>query len=157
MDIPTPPAPPIARRRAILAELAALRDPQQRLQWIVERARTRLPLPESARTDAHRVQGCMARLWWVAEPRGNRWHLAADSDAVTLKALVGLIAECYDGETSHGILDDPPDFLERLGLLRQLAENRRATVLRVARSLVQQAMESLPCPAPAPPCPGPLP
>ena len=134
---------PIDRRRALLSQVAALRDPQERLQWLVERARQRSSLPAEARTDACRVHGCMARLWWVAELRDGRWHLAADSDAVTLKAIVGLIAECYDDETSAGIVADPPDFLEGLGLLRQLAENRRATVLRVVHVMVEAARNEM--------------
>ncbi len=132
-----------ARRRRLLAELEALRDPQERLQWAVERARLRPPLPDSLKTEACRVAGCQVRVWWIAERKGDQWHLAADSDAVTLKALLGLLADCYDGESSSGIASNPPDFLERLGLLRQLAENRRATVLRVAHGLVARATSDL--------------
>lgn len=139
MDHPLHPDAPSSRRRNILSALEALNDPQQRLQWVVERARNKPPLPAAARTDACRVAGCQVRTWWNASCRDRRWTLAADSDAVTLKALLGLLAECYDGESSQGIVADPPDFLERLGLLRQLAENRRATVLRVAQGLVAQA------------------
>lgn len=127
------------RRQRIVSALEALNDPQQRLQWVVERARSKPPLPDAARTDACRVVGCQVRTWWNAACHDHRWTLAADSDAVTLKALLGLLAECYDGESSQGIVADPPDFLERLGLLRQLAENRRATVLRVVQGLVAQA------------------
>lgn len=131
--------PPSERRRRILAELASLRDPQARLQWAVDRARQRPSLPDALRTEDRRVSGCQVRLWWVATLRGGAWALASDSDAATLKAMTGLLAECYDGETSQGILDDPPEFLEQLGLLRLLAENRRATVLRVAHGLVEAA------------------
>lgn len=134
---------PSERRARVIASLGSLRDPQARLQWAVEQARLRPGLPASLRIDAHRVAGCQVRLWWVAELQDGHWRLASDSDAATLKAMTGLLAECYDGETSRGIVEDPPGFLERLGLLAQLAENRRATVLRVARSLVDSAQAAL--------------
>lgn len=122
-------------REQLVAQLRALRDPQARFQWAVERARARVPLAEALRTEAHRVGGCQVRLWWVPEERGGRWWFDSDSDAVTLKAMTGLLAEAYSGDTRDGIEADPPRFLEELGLLRQLAENRRATVLRVAANL----------------------
>lgn len=144
MGLAHEPSPrPAERRQRLLAELEALRDPQARLQWAVDRARQRPPLPDALRTDDRRVQGCQVRLWWVARLEGETWRLASDSDAATLKAMTGLLAECYDGETSEGILAQPPEFLERLGLLRLLAENRRATVLRVAHGLVASAQAAL--------------
>lgn len=123
------------RRSAILDTLRALRDPQARFQWLVDRARVGPVLPDSLRTDAHRVTGCQVRLWWVAEERDGRLWFASDSDAVTLKAITGLLAECYCGETAEGVRSDPPRFLEEFGLLRLLAESRRATILRVSDSM----------------------
>lgn len=128
-------------RRELLATLAGIRDPQARLQWVVDRARNRPALPDVDRREEHRVSGCQVRLWWVAEFRDGRCWFRSDSDAVTLKALTGLLAECYSGESPAEVVADPPSFLGGLGLLRQLAESRRATVLRVAEGLVAFARE----------------
>jgi sulfur transfer protein SufE len=130
-----------AHRAWLISELKAIRDPQARFQWAVERARTRPALADELRVETHRVPGCQVRLWWVqAEVGGRRWF-ASDSDAVTLKALTGLLAEAYHGETIDGLIADPPVFLEPLGLLRQLAESRRATVLRVVAAMVDGSMQ----------------
>jgi cysteine desulfuration protein SufE len=129
------------RGRELLAPLAALRDPQARLAWLVERARRRPMLCQSLRTDAHRVQGCVVRLWFVASFRDGRCWFSTDSDAASLKAVIGLLCDFYDGGTPGEILACPPAFLERLGLLRQLAENRRATVARVADAIQQFARQ----------------
>lgn len=116
----------------LLRTLAGLRDPQARFAWAVERARIRPLLPEASRTDANRVEGCLVRLWFVPEFAGGRCWFRTDSDALTLKAMTGLVCELHDGATPDEILASGPDPLDTLGLLRQLAENRRATVLRVA-------------------------
>jgi cysteine desulfuration protein SufE len=121
-----------AHQDAMLAALSALRDPQARLAWAVEQAKRRAPLPDVLRTDTHRVEGCLVRLWFVPEFRDGRCWFQSDSDAVTLKAMVGLLCEWSDGATPEEILTRGSAPLDRLGLLRQLAENRRATVLRVA-------------------------
>jgi sulfur transfer protein SufE len=54
---------------------------------------------------------------------------------VTLRALVGLLGDLCQGETPESVSEARFDWMERLGLLRQLAESRRATVLRVMDQL----------------------
>lgn len=122
-------------RAEVFSTLKAIRDPQARFQWLVDRARLRPALPDVLRREEHRVTGCQVRLWWVRVERDGRRWFASDSDAVTLKALTGLLAECFSGEEMRVLKEEPVRFLEELGLLRQLAESRRATVLRVAGSM----------------------
>lgn len=134
-EIIAPPATPAARQEQLLATLARLRDPQARFMWAVERARQRPQLPEQLRVDTHRVTGCQVRLWLVAEFAGGRCRFRTDSDAVTLKAMTGLLCDlCSDGTPAEIVALDFA-FLDQLGLLRQLAENRRVTVLRVAEQI----------------------
>jgi cysteine desulfuration protein SufE len=128
-------ATPAARQEQLLATLARLRDPQARFMWAVERARQRPQLPEQLRVDAQRVTGCQVRLWFVAELADGRCRFRTDSDAVTLKAMTSLLCDlCSDGTPAEIVALDFA-FLDQLGLLRQLAENRRATVLRVAEQI----------------------
>ena len=114
-----------------IAVLSALKDPQARLGWLVDWARRLHPFPESLRRDEFRVSGCLVRLWWVPEFHSGRCWFRADSDAVSLKALTGFLASHYSGKTTAEILAGERAPLDRLGLLRHLADNRRATVLRV--------------------------
>lgn len=113
------------------AALRSRRDSQSRLAWLIEDARQQPPLPVERRTDDRLVPGCQVRLWWVPAWQEGRCWFGADSDAVSLKALVGLLCRVYHGARPDEILAAPPVWLEETGLLRQLAESRRATVLRV--------------------------
>jgi cysteine desulfuration protein SufE len=128
-----------AHQAACLAPFRERRDPQSRLSLAVERARSRPALPPEDRRTEWLVPGCQVRLWLVPEFRGGRCRYRVDSDAMTLKALAGLLAEVYSGFPPSEILALPADFLDELGLLRQLAESRRATVLRVADLIREHA------------------
>ena len=119
------------REQAAIAALTRIRDPQSRFAWLVERARERPLLPDALRTDAHRVEGCLVRIWFVPEIQDGRCVFQTDSDAVTLRALAGLWCALASGATPAELSRWQPDFFERLGLMRQLAESRRATVLRI--------------------------
>lgn len=116
----------------MIADLQRLRDPQSRFAWIVERTRGRPHLADSLRVDDHRVEGCLVRLWFVPEFREGRCWFQSDSDAVTLRALTGLWCDLANGASPAELAGWDPDFAERLGLMRQVAENRQATVRRVA-------------------------
>ncbi len=113
------------------AALAALKDPQARLSWLVEWARRQPALPAELRLDCHRVAGCQVRVWWIAELRDGRCWFRTDSDAVTLKALAGFLGHYYNGRRPSEIVTGPRSPLERLGLYRQLAESRQATLHRI--------------------------
>ncbi len=132
------------KQQELLAALTRLRDPQSRFAWAVEQARKRPPLPEDLRLEAHRVTGCQVRLWFVCEFRDGRCWFRTDSDAVTLKAMTGLLGELASGATPAELATLDFAFLDQLGLLRQLAENRRATVLRVADQLRAFALTHAP-------------
>ncbi len=115
--------------------LNQLRDPQQRFVYLVERARSREPLPERYRVDVHRVEGCQVRTWWVGEVRSGTCWFGLDSDAITLKAFGGFLCEQATSQSWDQQQNYQADLLDRWGVLRQLADNRRATVLRLAANI----------------------
>lgn len=124
-----------SHRAELTVRLAGIRDPQARLAWVLEQARLRPHLPEALRQEQHRVTGCLVRLWFVPEFRDGRCWFQSDSDAVSLRALTGLLCALANGGEPAEVAQFDHVFLEQLGLLRQLAESRRATVLRVAEMI----------------------
>ncbi len=140
-DMPAPTT--LAGRQSRLeAQLRALRDPQARFGFLVERARTQPPLPDALRLDNHRVAGCQVRLWLVPKFQDGHCRFRCDSDAVTLRAFVGVLCELTDALPPAEVLRLDAAFLEALGLLRQLAESRRATILRVAEQIREFARQA---------------
>jgi cysteine desulfuration protein SufE len=133
----------LEKEQQLVAVLLEVRNPQQRLAMIVEHARKRPPLDAALRVEANRVQGCLVRTWFVAELRAGKCVFSTDSDAVMLKALLGLVCDLYSGFTPEEIATSSPDVLQQLGVLHQLAENRSRTVLRVAEQIQEFARQQL--------------
>lgn len=139
------PHPTLAERIAqTTAMLSAIRNPQQRLSRLVDLARTRPPMPEALRLDSNLVPGCQVRLWFASEFSDGICRIQTDSDAVTLKALTGLFADLANGLPQEQVAQFDAGFLENLGILKQLAESRRATVLRVAEAIRERARRQRP-------------
>jgi cysteine desulfuration protein SufE len=113
------------KKRELQAALGAINGPQERLGWLVERARERPLMPVELRVDAHRVYGCMSRLWLVAEFRDGRCSFTSESDSLIVKAIAGLLCDLYSDQTPNEIVSITPDFLAELGINQHLTPNRR--------------------------------
>ncbi len=120
-----------AKRDALLARFGGFRHPQARLQWLVEEARQRPALAAEWRTEAHRVPGCLANLWLVAEWRAGRCWFQCDSDSQIVRAVAGLLCDFYSGQPAGEILAMEPGFLEQVGINQHLTANRRNVLSRV--------------------------
>jgi cysteine desulfuration protein SufE len=119
------------KEQQVSASLAGLRNFQQRLNWLVEQARARPPVPKATCTDTHRVPGCLARLWLVAEFRDGRCYFQAESDSLIIKAIAGLLCALYSDCAPQEILAHDPSFLAAYGISQHLTPNRRNALARV--------------------------
>ena len=119
------------KQREIAARLAELRNVQQRMNWLVEKARARPALPRELCCEAHRVAGCMARLWFVAEFRDGACHFQTESDSLIIKGIAGLLCDLYSGESPADILAHDPTFLAEFGIHQHLTPNRRNSLARI--------------------------
>lgn len=124
-----------------LAPLLQISDSQARLARLIEEARRRAPLPPALRIETNRVEGCLVRVWFVAEFREGQCHFQCDSDAVSLKAVGGLLCDLYSGRTPEEILASKRGVLEQLHILHQLAENRQRTIARMEEKIRHFAEE----------------
>ena len=114
-----------------LAELAARHHRQDRLNWLVEHARGREPLPPEFKTDRHRVDGCLARLWLVAEYREGRCWFRCDSDSLIVQAVAGCLCDYFSGLSPAEIAASDLAPLQQAGLDQHLTPNRRDALSRV--------------------------
>ncbi|MBL9138519.1 MAG: SufE family protein [Verrucomicrobiales bacterium] len=117
-------------------ELTSLRDPQERLAWLIRRpSAPQVLLDAGGRQNDHLVPGCASRFWLACTYADGRCHFACDSDSAILRSLGALLCEVYNDLAPTEIVNQEPDFLRRLGILDPLSENRRRTVQRLRERL----------------------
>ena len=135
---------PLAEKKlALLAALQQSRDAQERLAWLVARARERPALPVAEKTTANKITGCLAQLWLVAEFRDKRCYFRCDSDSQIVRAIAGLLSDFYSSQTPDEILAHPPDFLASTGITQHLTSNRQNALARVGETIAQFAKSQL--------------
>lgn len=112
------------KQQQMIDDLLVIDDPQERLAFIVDRAKSRPPLPAAARTEENRVRGCISAAWVAGRWQDGRAHFAGDADSPLVRGLVALLCDLYDDATPADILATEPALLEALGLHRTLSPTR---------------------------------
>lgn len=109
----------------LVDEFDFLGDWEERYRYLIELGHGLAPLPETERTDATKVKGCVSQVWVVLDDEDGKLILRGDSDAHIVKGLVALMARLYSGRTPAEALSiDPKDVLSRIGLSEHLSPQR---------------------------------
>lgn len=107
-----------------------LEDWDDRYRYLIELGRALPPLPEAARTDANKVQGCASQVWLSTRvaPGGAGGPVLSfdgDSDAHIVRGLIAVLFALYSGRPARDILSaDAVALFERLGLREHLTPQR---------------------------------
>jgi cysteine desulfuration protein SufE len=134
----------------IIENFSLLEDWDERYRYVIELGRGLGAFPESARSDANKVPGCVSQVWLATsvQRRGGAPVLTflGDSDAHIVRGLVAiLIAMLSDRPAGEVVAADPIALFEELGLREHLTPQRsngfRSMVSRIradARAALSQ-------------------
>lgn len=114
----------VEKQTQLVADYGIIPDPQERLAAVVDQARKRPPLPDTERTEANRVKGCVSLAWVVGELRDGRCFFRSDADSPLVRGLLVLLCDFYSGATPADVAATEPALLEELGLARNLSPTR---------------------------------
>ncbi len=133
-----------AKQQQMIEDLAVIDDPQERLALVVDRARKRPPLPESERSESHRVKGCISLAWVVGEMRDGRCFFRCDADSPLVRGLIVLLCDFYSDASPADVVATEPELFEQLGLARNLSPTRLNGLKSVRAAIRAFATEHLP-------------
>ena len=87
-------------------------------------------MPDAARNDRNKVQGCASQVWLETTVRPNgaggpALSFVGDSDAHIVRGLIAILFALYSGKTAKEILAlDPFATFDRMGLREHLTPQR---------------------------------
>ena len=109
----------------LVDEFDFLDDWEQRYRYLIDMGKALPDMPETERTDANKVKGCVSQVWLVTGKDGDTLTFRADSDAHIVRGLAALLVRLYSGRTGEEILSvDARDVLARIGLSEHLSPQR---------------------------------
>lgn len=114
----------------ILENFELLDQWDDRYRYIIELGRTLPELPDRARIEANKVQGCASQVWMETDVRPNGkggpvLTFIGDSDAHIVRGLIAILFALYSGKPATEILKlDAVTLFEKLGLREHLTPQR---------------------------------
>lgn len=114
----------------ILDNFSLLDEWDDRYRYVIELGRTLAPLPETARTEANKVQGCASQVWLDTKvrpngPGGPVLSFVGDSDAHIVRGLIAILFAIYSGKPAEQILaTDALALFDKMGLREHLTPQR---------------------------------
>jgi cysteine desulfuration protein SufE len=120
-----------------------LEEWDDRYRYLIELGRALPPLPDTARNDTNKVQGCASQVWLSTsiKPNGSAGPVLSfegDSDAHIVRGLIAVLFALFSGKPAKDILStDAVKLFETLGLREHLTPQRsngfRSMVERIRR------------------------
>jgi len=114
----------------IIENFAFLDDWDDRYRYVIELGRTLAPLPDAARSERNKVQGCASQVWLATDVKPNGaggpvLKFVGDSDAHIVRGLIAILFALHSGQHARDILStDAVALFERLGLREHLTPQR---------------------------------
>ncbi|MDD9912230.1 MAG: SufE family protein [Alphaproteobacteria bacterium] len=110
----------------ILDDMSLFDDWTDKYAYLIDLGRNLPPFPKDCRTDAYKVRGCTSQVWLTHKWEEGKLHLQADSDALIVKGLLGVLLVAYNGKTAAEVqaVDIKQAFTE-MELNAHLTPNRR--------------------------------
>lgn len=110
----------------LIENFSYLADWEDKYRYLIELGEQMQPLPESERTDSHKVQGCQSQVWIKGEKRGDRYYFMAASDAIIVQGLEAVLLTFVNGKTADEIRAlNLSETFKKLGLEENLSPTRR--------------------------------
>lgn len=132
-------------------DFALLDDWEDRYRYLIDLGRELEPLPDEARDDAHKVQGCVSQVWLLTH-RGEGddpvLTFRGDSDAHIVRGLVAVMLALFSGKPASRIAAiDAEAAMRGLGLVEHLTPQRANGLRAMVRRIKAEAERAVAQPA----------
>ncbi len=124
----------------VIERFKAVSDWEDRYKELILVGKEMPAYPEEQRLEKFKVKGCQSQVWLYPSLVEGRLRLAADSDALLVKGIVGLLVHAYDGARPAEVLQDKGEFLRQIGITEHLSMNRSNGLASMMKQIQMYAL-----------------
>ena len=130
----------LERTSRIKARFLQFQDWEDRYKELIQLGKSLPHYPEDKRDEKYKVKGCQSQVWLYPEFKDGKVYFHADSDAILVKGIVGLLVNVYSDATPDEILNTKPDFLKEVGITEHLSMNRSSGLASMMKQIQMYAL-----------------
>ena len=99
---------------------------QDRLMYLIDKARGVEALPDAAKTEANRIHGCASKLWIIGgADTENKMRYQVDGDAFITKGTAKVVTDIVNGEDKIEVANLTVENFSALGIKELLTLQRQ--------------------------------
>ncbi len=126
-----------------MGENLKMLERQERLHYLVDKARQVEPLPETAKIEQNRIHGCASKLWIIGGVREDGTMMyQADGDAFITKGTAKLVTDIVNGEKQQEVAKLTVESFRPLGIKELLTMQRQNGLGELINRIVRIANEN---------------
>ena len=114
-------------------------NPKQKYEQLLWYAKKLPAMPESSKTEANKVKGCVSQVYITANLEDGKVCYQGDSDAQLVKGLVAFLIAGLNNLTPEEIMGVEPDFIEDTGLKVSLTPSRANGFFNIFQMMKKKA------------------
>jgi cysteine desulfuration protein SufE len=113
---------------------------ESRYLMIIELGKKLPALPDELKQPKFKIDGCQSTTYVYSSLKDGKVHFKAESDALISAGLAALLIFVYDSQPPSVIIDNPPLFLNELGIHSSLSPSRSNGLAQMYLRMKQDAI-----------------
>lgn len=131
------------KQNEIIEDFALFEDWMQKYEYIIELGKDLPIIDSNKKTEDRLIEGCQSKVWLDSSIENGKMKLAADSDAIITKGIIGLLIRVLNNETPETIAKSDLYFIKEIGLQEHLSPTRANGLLSMVKKIKMSAISAL--------------
>ncbi len=130
----------VNKSEELVDEFSFFEDWADKYAHIIDLGKNMPPLEDHWKTPEHLIKGCQSNVWLHAELKEGLVYYYADSDAIIVKGLIGLLVRIFSGQPPAEIVHADLSFMNQIGLQQHLSPTRSNGLASMVKQIKMYAL-----------------
>ena len=126
-------------QKEVIEEFSFFDNWQDKYEHIIDMGKKLDMLPDKYHTKEFKVEGCVSEVFLVPKKNNNLLNFQADSNSVITRGLIAMLLRIYSDREPKEIIDNPPEFIDKVGLGIHLTPSRTNGLYSMIEKIMEYA------------------
>ena len=128
-------------QKDLIEEFSFFDNWQDKYEHIIDMGKKLNMLTEKYHRNEFKVEGCVSEVYLVPKKNNNILNFQADSNSVITRGLIAMLLRIYSDRAPKDIINNPPEFIDRVGLGIHLTPSRTNGLHSMVKKIMAYAKE----------------
>ncbi len=126
-------------QKDVIEEFSFFDNWEDKYEHIIDMGKKLNMLPDKYHTEKFKVEGCVSEVFLVPKKNSETLNFQADSNSVITRGLIAMLLRIYSDRLPEDILNNPPEFIEKVGLGVHLTPSRTNGLHAMVEKIMEYA------------------